>query len=145
MSEDTYVKIDADMFRVLFDAVLRNAYKHGFYAQGGPNNKVEITTSFVRKEDGEYILVEFANNGVPFPKGFDIRQFVKRGAFAGDTGNTGLGGYHVYSIVKRHKGYINLTDSKAWPVIIEVLIPVELYGEMDTDKFVDYGNAESCI
>ena len=145
VSEDTYVKIDADMFRVLFDAVLRNAYKHGFYAQGGPNNKVEITTSFVRKEDGEYILVEFANNGVPFPKGFDIRQFVKRGAFAGDTGNTGLGGYHVYSIVKRHKGYINLTDSKAWPVIIEVLIPVELYGEMDTDKFVDYGNAESCI
>ena len=86
-----------------------------------------------------------ANNGVPFPKGFDIRQFVKRGAFAGDTGNTGLGGYHVYSIVKRHKGYINLTDSKAWPVIIEVLIPVELYGEMDTDKFVDYGNAESSI
>ena len=133
------------MFRVLFDAVLRNAYKHGFYAQGSPNNKVEITTSFVRKEDGEYILVEFANNGVPFPEGFDIRQFVKRGAFAGDTGNTGLGGYHVYSIVKRHKGYINLTDSKAWPVIIEVLIPVELYGEMDTDKFVDYGNAESCI
>lgn len=145
VSEDTYVKIDADMFRVLCDAVLRNAYKHGFYAQGGPNNKVEITTSFVRKEDGEYILVEFANNGAPFPKGFDIRQFVKRGAFAGDTGNTGLGGYHVYSIVKRHKGYINLTDSKAWPIIIEVLIPVELYGEMDTDKFVDYGNAESCI
>lgn len=51
----------------------------------------------------------------------------------------------MYTLVKRHKGYINLTDSKAWPVIIEVLIPVELYGEMDTDKFVDYGNAESCI
>ena len=145
VSDDTYIKVDADMFRVLFDTILRNAYKHGFYAQGTPDNKVEITTSFVRKEDREYILVEFANNGVPFPKGFDINQYIKRGAFAGDTGNTGLGGYHIYSIVKRHDGFLNLADSKAWPVIIEVLIPVDVYGEIDTDKFIDYGNTETCI
>lgn len=145
VSDDTYIKVDADMFRVLFDTILRNAYKHGFYAQGTPDNKVEITTSFVRKEDREYILVEFANNGAPFPKGFDIHQYIKRGAFAGDTGNTGLGGYHIYSIVKRHDGFLNLADSKAWPVIIEVLIPVDVYGEIDTDKFIDYGNTETCI
>jgi type I restriction enzyme M protein len=145
VSDDTYIKVDADMFRVLFDTILRNAYKHGFYAQGNPDNKVEITTSFVRKEDREYILVEFANNGAPFPKGFDINQYIKRGAFAGDTGNTGLGGYHIYSIVKRHDGFLNLADSKAWPVIIEILVPVELYGEMDTEKFVEYGNSETCI
>lgn len=145
VSDDTYIKVDADMFRVLFDTILRNAYKHGFYAQGTPDNKVEITTSFVRKEDREYILVEFANNGAPFPKGFDISQYIKRGAFAGDTGNTGLGGYHIYSIVKRHDGFLNLADSKAWPVIIEVLIPVDVYGEIDTDKFIDYGNTETCI
>lgn len=145
VSDDTYIKVDADMFRVLFDTILRNAYKHGFYAQGTPDNKVEITTSFVRKEDREYILVEFANNGAPFPKGFDINQYIKRGAFAGDTGNTGLGGYHIYSIVKRHDGFLNLADSKAWPVIIEVLIPVDVYGEIDTDKFIDYGNTETCI
>ena len=145
VSDDTYIKVDADMFRVLFDTILRNAYKHGFYAQGNPDNKVEITMSFVRKEDREYILVEFANNGAPFPKGFDINQYIKRGAFAGDTGNTGLGGYHIYSIVKRHDGFLNLADSKAWPVIIEVLIPVDVYGEIDTDKFIDYGNTETCI
>jgi signal transduction histidine kinase len=145
VSDDTYIKVDADMFRVLFDTILRNAYKHGFYAQGTPDNKVEITTSLVRKEDREYILVEFANNGAPFPKGFDIHQYIKRGAFAGDTGNTGLGGYHIYSIVKRHDGFLNLADSKAWPVIIEVLIPVDVYGEIDTDKFIDYGNTETCI
>lgn len=145
VSDDTYIKVDADMFRVLFDTILRNAYKHGFYAQGTPDNKVEITTSFVWKEDREYILVEFANNGAPFPKGFDIHQYIKRGAFAGDTGNTGLGGYHIYSIVKRHDGFLNLADSKAWPVIIEVLIPVDVYGEIDTDKFIDYGNTETCI
>ena len=145
VSDDTYIKVDADMFRVLFDTILRNAYKHGFYAQGTPDNKVEITTSFVRKEDREYVLVEFANNGAPFPKGFDINQYIKRGAFAGDTGNTGLGGYHIYSIVKRHDGFLNLADSKAWPVIIEVLIPVDVYGEIDTDKFIDYGNTETCI
>lgn len=145
VSDDTYIKVDTDMFRVLFDTILRNAYKHGFYAQGTLDNKVEITTSFVRKEDREYILVEFANNGTPFPKGLDIHQYIKRGAFAGDTGNTGLGGYHIYSIVKRHNGFLNLADSKAWPVIIEILVPVELYGEMDTEKFVEYGNSETCI
>lgn len=145
VSDDTYIKVDVDMFRVLFDTILRNAYKHGFYAQGSPDNKVEITTSFVRKEDREYILVEFANNGAPFPKGFDIHQYVKRGSFAGGTGNTGLGGYHIYSIVKRHDGFLDLADSKAWPVIIEVLIPVDVYGEQYINKFVEYGNSETCI
>lgn len=145
MSDSVSVKIDEDMFRVIFDAVLRNAYKHGFGAQMSSDNKVYIKTSLVTYNDKEYVLLGIANNGTPFPEELTIEKYIKRGGLAGITGNTGLGGYHVYSIVKRHNGFLNISSSQAWGAIVEMLVPVEYYEETDTDKFEEYGNAESCI
>lgn len=145
ISDSVSIKIDEDMFRVIFDTVLRNAYKHGFGAQRSSDNKVYIETSLVTYNDTEYVLLGIANNGTPFPKELTIEKYVKRGGFAGVTGNTGLGGYHVYSIVKRHNGFFNISSSQAWGAIVEMLVPVEFYEEKDTDKFEEYGNTETCI
>ncbi len=145
ISDSVSIKIDEDMFRVIFDTVLRNAYKHGFGAQRSSDNKVDIETSLVKYDDKEYVLLGIANNGNPFPNDLTIEKYIKRGEFAGVTGNTGLGGYHVYSIVKRHNGLLNISSSQAWGAIVEILIPVEFYEEIDTDKFEEYGNAETCI
>ena len=57
-------------------------------------------------------------------------------------GNTGLGGYHVWSIVERHHGHMNISSSKTWSTIIEILIPAEIYAESDADKFIEYGGSE---
>lgn len=145
ISDSVSIKIDEDMFRVIFDTVLRNAYKHGFGAQRSSDNKVYIETSLVTYNDKEYVLLGIANNGTPFPKELTIEKYIKRGGFAGVTGNTGLGGYHVYSIVKRHNGFLNISSSQAWGAIVEMLVPVEFYEETDTDKFEEYGNTETCI
>lgn len=145
ISDSVSVKIDEDMFRVIFDTVLRNAYKHGFGAQMSSDNKVYIETSLVTYNDKEYVLLGIANNGTPFPKELTIEKYIKRGGFAGATGNTGLGGYHVYSIVKRHNGFLNISSRQAWGAIVEMLVPVEFYEETDTDKFEEYGNTETCI
>ena len=145
ISDDVSVKIDEDMFRVIFDTILRNAYKHGFGARKSSDNKVDIETSLVTYNEKEYVLLSIANNGKPFPSDLTIEKYIKRGGFAGITGNTGLGGYHVYSIVKRHNGLLNISSSQAWGAIVEILIPVEFYEEIDTDKFEEYGNAETCI
>lgn len=145
ISDSVSIKIDEDMFRVIFDTVLRNAYKHGFGAQRSSDNKVYIETSLVTYNDKEYVLLGIANNGTPFPKELTIEKYIKRGGLAGVTGNTGLGGYHVYSIVKRHNGFLNISSSYAWGAIVEMLVPVEFYEETDTDKFEEYGNTETCI
>lgn len=145
VSDYTLIKADEDFLRVVFDAILRNAYKHGFKDMDSSDNKVEIITSFVNYDSREYLLVEIANNGTPFPVEFSIEKFIKRGACYGATGNTGLGGNHVYSIIKRLNGFLNISSNQVWGTIIQMLIPVELYEDVDADKFVDYDGAETCI
>lgn len=142
VSDDTVLRIDEDMFRVLLDAILRNAYRHGFENKKSSDNQVLISTSFSKIEDTEYVLITIANNGNPFPEGFTLKDYVTRGSIAGKMGNTGLGGYHVWSIVERHHGHMNISSSKTWSTIIEILIPVEIYAESDADKFIEYGGSE---
>lgn len=142
VSDDTVLRIDEDMFRVLLDAILRNAYRHGFENKKSSDNQVLINTSFSKINDTEYVLITIANNGNPFPEGFTLKDYVTRGSIAGKMGNTGLGGYHVWSIVERHNGHMNISCSKTWNAIIEILIPVEIYAESDADKFIEYAGSE---
>ena len=142
VSDDTVLRIDEDMFRVLLDAILRNAYRHGFENKKSSDNQVLINTSFSKINDTEYVLITIANNGNPFPEGFTLKDYVTRGSIAGKMGNTGLGGYHVWSIVERHNGHMNISCSKTWNAIIEILIPVEIYAESDANKFIEYGGSE---
>lgn len=139
--DDTTFNIDEDLLRILFDTILDNAYRHGFGKEESDNkhlNIVSINSSCVTLHEKEYILIEIKNNGKPLPQGFSLKKFVSRGYYDGSTGNTGLGGNHVYSILKRHNGFIGISSSKTWSVIFELLIPVELYSE--TENFEIYGN-----
>jgi hypothetical protein len=40
---------------------------------------------------------------------------------------------------------LNVSSSAAWSVIIELLIPVELYSEAEENNFESYGNADKCL
>ena len=141
--DDTTFVVDETLFRILFDTLLDNAYRHGFNKLESPTNRVAISTSCVSMHDREYVLIEVANNGVPFPEGFSLKKFISRGTFVGSSGRTGLGGNHIYAITKKHKGYLAISNSTAWNVIFEILIPVELYSE--TENIVAYGNTDICL
>lgn len=143
--DDTTFCIDKGMMRVLFDTVLDNAYRHGFNKQTSLNNRVVVSSSCSIMNDQEYVLITIANNGSPLAKDFSLKKYVSRGVYVGNSGRTGLGGNHIYSIVKRHNGYLNVSSSAAWSVIIELLIPVELYSEAEENNFESYGNADKCL
>ena len=96
-------------------------------------------------DDRKYVLLSVSNNGKPFPDDFSLQRYISRGEFSGESGRTGLGGNHVYSIAKRHEGFINLTSSPEWPVIIEVLIPVEYDADVESNNVVVYGNSKDCM
>ena len=145
VSDEASVLMNVDLMRVLMDTILDNAYRHGFNKIESANNLGCISTSCVTMYDKEYICISIANNGKAFEKGFNLKDYVSRGKFSKSTGHTGIGGNHVYNIIKAHNGYLNITSNAKWNVIVELLIPAEYYSEEDTKNFVMYGNSANCI
>lgn len=139
IDDNTTFRINDVFMKVLFDAILENAYKHGFKNINISSPMVEIATSYTKLNKNEYIRITVSNNGLPFPEGFGIEKYIKEGEFGGPEGNTGRGGYHVYQIAKVHKGLLSISSNKDWNAIIEILLPVEYFEECEIEKFKEYG------
>jgi signal transduction histidine kinase len=144
MDDDTTICIDDDMFKYLLDTILNNVYRHGFEEKEVVGAAVHISTTPTLIDEKPYLLLSIANNGKPFADDFSIEKFIGRGECCGDTKHTGLGGYHIYHIVKSHNGFLNITRTSAWPVIFEILIPITNSFE-DENQLLSYENRANCI
>ena len=144
IDDDTTICVNDDMFRYLLDTILDNVYRHGFEQKDAIGAMVRISTTPTLIDEKPYLLLTIANNGNPLADDFSMEKFIGRGECCGDTRHTGLGGYHIYHIIKNHDGYLNITASSAWPVIYEILIPIEDSFEDDT-KLLNYENRANSI
>ena len=111
------------MLTVMLDSILNNAVRHGFHKRKKDGNQVLIRLSEVAFENRPYLVLSIANNGEAIADGFTIQDYVSRGRYTDSTGRSGLGGYHVFQIVKGHNGYLRLDSNKQWNVMVEVLLP----------------------
>ena len=145
VDDETTFDIDEDIVRIMLDTILDNAYRHGFKKKRLPYAKLHISTSCVSINQREYVLIEVANNGAPLSEDFTIDKFIARGEHCGESGNSGLGGHHVYNIVKLHNGFLYVTRSAKWSVIFEILIPAEYLGDNDFNNLKEYYNATKCV
>ena len=118
------ISFDKSMMTVMLDSILNNAVRHGFHKRKKDGNQVLIRLSEVNYKENPYLLLSIANNGEAITDGFTVEDYVSRGRFTASTGRSGLGGYHVFQIVKGHKGYLRLDSNKMWNVIVDVLIPI---------------------
>ena len=111
----------------MLDSILSNAVRHGFKKdkRHTEHNVVSVVLSEVQFKDKPFVCISVANNGDMMPDGFDVRDYISRGRYSSSTGRSGLGGYHVYQIVKGHGGYLRLDSNKQWNVKVEVLLPIE--------------------
>lgn len=139
LKDDTSFKIDDVFMKVMLDAILENANRHGFNGVDVENPQIHISTSYTMVNNMPCILISIANNGASFPKDFTIEKYIREGEFGGKNGHTGRGGYHVYQIAKRHQGYLSLGSDDRWNVKINIMIPIEYYDECETEKIVEYG------
>lgn len=126
-NEDFSITLDERFMTVMLDAILNNAVRHGFnknrkYTE---NNLVEICTSLTMYKEKPYVLIQISNNGEPFNESFTVEDYISRGRYSSSTGRSGLGGYHVYQVIKGHNGFLRLDSNKQWNTIIEILLPVE--------------------
>lgn len=124
LDEKLDISYDKGLLTVMLDSILNNAVRHGFHKRKEVGNQVLIHLSEVAYEDSPYLLLSIANNGEAMSAGFSIEDYVSRGRYTASTGRTGLGGYHVYQIVKGHNGYLRLDCNKQWNVIVDILLPI---------------------
>lgn len=109
----------------VFDNVINNAIKHGFVDESKKDYKIQILVFYIA--ESSQICINFKNNGAPFPQGMDARRFSIKGEKAGKTGNEGIGGYRINSIVEHNGGsiYIENNALSQYPVSISINLPIE--------------------
>lgn len=117
---------DSTLLTVMFDSILSNAVSHGFHKKSNytPNNMVEISWEKVAYQGSAYLCVKIANNGDSMKEDFGIEDYISKGRYSASTGRSGLGGNHVYQVVKGHNGFLFLDSNKQWNVIVEILLPI---------------------
>lgn len=127
LDADVQLSFDKTLFTVMLDSILNNAIRHGFHKRKNytDHNTVQISLSAVEYNGQPYLQLSVANNGDSIAEGFSITDYISRGRYTTSTGRSGLGGYHVYQIVKGHNGFLYLDSNKVWNMIVEVLLPIE--------------------
>ena len=127
LHEKIKISFDKTLLIVMLDSILNNAVRHGFHKRKNhtEHNTVQISISVVEYIGLPYVLLSIANNGDPITDGFTIEDYTSRGRYTASTGRSGLGGHHVYQIVKGHNGFIYLDSNKVWNMIVDVLLPIE--------------------
>jgi signal transduction histidine kinase len=136
------VRFDPEKLQVLLDALLNNAVRHGFHKYYRPENRVELRLSAVRYHAKPYALLQVSNNGDPLPDGFTLQDYISPRRNSVDSGRSGMGGSHVYQVVKGHHGHLYLGRSAAWNLTVEILLPLEAAPLCDLPE---YEHGPECI
>ncbi|MEI8224723.1 MAG: N-6 DNA methylase [Bacteroidota bacterium] len=95
--------IDRDLFTLVIRNFLINSAKHG-YVKDEINKTIFINLT----EDEDFKYLNLMNNGNPFPKSITQDSFVEFGKRSGDTQGSGLGGFIMAQIVKKHGGKLTV-------------------------------------
>ena len=111
--KEIVVKASKELLNIALNTIVENANMHAFI-DSNRSYKLQFRISlyssqstidiYENKDNNTYtfIKVEVANNGKPFPKNFTLEKFIRKNSFAGETGNSGQGGYDLNEIIKHH-------------------------------------------
>ncbi len=135
MSKDTKVMLDVNLFYTLLDCIFINAHQHGFGNRENQDNNVLIEVEGVVYQEEKYARIGISNNGKPLPASFTLNDFVQRGVVGINSSQDGIGGDHVYKIVKHHGGFVSIDSNSDW-LTFNILFPV--YLTSNETKFNDY-------
>jgi hypothetical protein len=101
------IHLAAKDFTELCENIFDNAERHGFQDEAA-ENLICIDAFLDTKE--QMVVVSFKNTGKPLPDGLTIDRFVIRGEKGGSTGNTGIGGHHIKSLMDHANGKVDIRN-----------------------------------
>lgn len=115
------IQANAELLKIGLNAIVENANMHAFtddtkkynleFRVGlyvAPSEKKQVDEVIGRFDT--YIKVEVANNGKPFPKNYSLEKLIRKNSFAGETGNTGQGGFDLNEIIKYHNNGVSTLE-----------------------------------
>jgi type I restriction enzyme M protein len=115
--------IDRSQMTTALSNLIENARNHGFKDQ----KKYRINFRLALSEDKKELIIEYKNDGRAFPKDFSFKDYISYGQYAGDSGNTGIGGYLIHQIIENHDGYLVFRDKiekhDPFKVQFEIVLP----------------------
>jgi hypothetical protein len=116
------IRIAEEDFKTLYRNIIDNAKRHGFTS---PILGARISVRVALIQDLNMVEVVFSNNGVPLPEGMNTERFVLRGEKAGIAANTGIGGYHIKTIMDHVGGrlQISCSDLEEFTTEVRLLFP----------------------
>ena len=82
--------------------LIENARRHGFTGSRRYLIRFRVGLSSDKKE----LIIEYKNDGKPFPPEFSFQDFISYGNYAGQSGHSGIGGYLIHQIVDNHDGHL---------------------------------------
>lgn len=102
---------------------IENAKRHGFVE----DKKYTIRFRVGLSPDGQEVVIEYQNDGRPFPPSFSFDNFISYGDYAGETGHSGIGGYLISQIIDNHDGTLayreSIERSDPFKVQFEISLP----------------------
>lgn len=114
--------INKDDFHEVIQNIIINAEVHGFNRERTDNI---IRINLYSDIDNNMNVIKISNNGKPMPKGMNTRRYGIKGEKAGVSGNEGIGGYRVKSIIEHFKGSYSVDndENSLFPVQITIKLP----------------------
>lgn len=114
------IEISRTALTDMLDNIIGNAVRHGFVKEG--DNEYVISFEMEITNNG-MCRFSISNNGKPMSeRAKDI--YFERGAFAGPTGHSGIGGAIIKDVCDQFNGRIFISENEKFPVVIVVEFPV---------------------
>jgi type I restriction enzyme M protein len=104
--KNLFVDIDKTQFGFLLNNLVSNAIRHGI-----TENYPQLKIQFVVRSKGKYIHLLIMNDGCPMDSAITFEKFITPFFHFGRTGNSGLGGYIINTIVQNHNASFTLNST----------------------------------
>ena len=113
------VRLHRNSFVEAVNNLIRNAEVHGF-PEAAPAGELR----FSLKETRNSLVIDYTNNGLPFPSNLTTREFLAFGVKSADSPGEGLGGAWIGKVIDAHGGSFEIIRDDN-PVHFRINLPKE--------------------
>lgn len=112
----------------LFENIISNADKHGFYHRKNGNNVIRIEFEPIVNDGSECVSIRFLNNGIPLHSDIGSEVIFEWGRKSSRSTGNGIGAWHIRQIVEHYGGGVEVSnledDERGFTVMYEVKLPI---------------------
>ena len=97
LKNKVWITSNQKLLDIALNVLTENADQHAF-TNISSKYILEFRISVSIIEPDSFLKIELSNDGNPFPENYTLEKFVTNGSKAGDTANTGQGGFQLNEI-----------------------------------------------